>query len=606
MKIIFIFLVLFIFSNSYIQAQSGWNDEVETYIDYLNEDERIAIFANHYGIHVLRVLYTGDNKHVRYFRLTSEGEQPSGFPSAGKNLDDYGDYPNIVGDETIMYVVYRQDNTIQVQKSTDGGDNWSSIDEIEFENTSATNCNGVDAAYTSGKGLHVVWSEKVSGNYESYFKLFNGIIWRSTENITNSSPVNNGGFPTVTTSNVSSVPRTHVTINTGNADWVGNNLGDNYNRDYDYTDWSDPLEIHPSTSQGQSKIDRLLVTEDGNIHSFYYKWISGLPSFQNRKKTVTGSSWGTEKEIDATLTYTNNTHKLQVTKTVGDASGNKVHAFWINPESPQALLHKKKYSPDENWPSSYDILHYSVQFRDVSVTSVSNDLFIVWSLWTGEPIYYYLQYDDVPLAPQGLAVESYEVENQTYAKLTWAFNNEPDVKINDDGYLIERRTKPYGGSWSDWSQIAAVAGTTKQYIDYDITNIGADKYTAEYKIRAKDVSNNISPYSSTVSITFGQFSKLSVETVIYEYYLGQNYPNPFNPTTQISYSIAEDAFVLLKVYDMLGNEVAELVNSNQTAGNYETNFNASKLSSGIYIYRITVMNGERILFSESKQMVLMK
>lgn len=95
-------------------------------------------------------------------------------------------------------------------------------------------------------------------------------------------------------------------------------------------------------------------------------------------------------------------------------------------------------------------------------------------------------------------------------------------------------------------------------------------------------------------------------TTLLSYELFQNYPNPFNSSTQISYSIAEDAFVTLKVYDMLGNEVAVLVNTNHIAGNYTAEFNAQSLSSGIYIYRITAMNGDRMLFSESKQMVLLK
>ncbi|MDO8550154.1 MAG: T9SS type A sorting domain-containing protein [Ignavibacteria bacterium] len=62
----------------------------------------------------------------------------------------------------------------------------------------------------------------------------------------------------------------------------------------------------------------------------------------------------------------------------------------------------------------------------------------------------------------------------------------------------------------------------------------------------------------------------------------------------------------MKVYDMLGTEVRELVNETKAAGYYEATFDASYLSSGVYIYRITALNGDRILFSQSKQMILMK
>jgi hypothetical protein len=85
------------------------------------------------------------------------------------------------------------------------------------------------------------------------------------------------------------------------------------------------------------------------------------------------------------------------------------------------------------------------------------------------------------------------------------------------------------------------------------------------------------------------------------YSLSQNYPNPFNPTTNIKYSITKESQVTLKVFDILGREVENLVNQKQTAGSYEVNFNASKLSSGVYIYRITAGD-----FVQSMKMILIK
>jgi hypothetical protein len=85
------------------------------------------------------------------------------------------------------------------------------------------------------------------------------------------------------------------------------------------------------------------------------------------------------------------------------------------------------------------------------------------------------------------------------------------------------------------------------------------------------------------------------------YILSQNFPNPFNPTTKIRYSIAESNFASIKVYDMLGNEVARLINEEQLAGNYEVDFNASELSSGIYFYQLQAGS-----FIETKKMILLK
>lgn len=85
------------------------------------------------------------------------------------------------------------------------------------------------------------------------------------------------------------------------------------------------------------------------------------------------------------------------------------------------------------------------------------------------------------------------------------------------------------------------------------------------------------------------------------YSLSQNYPNPFNPGTNINYSIEESGFVTLKVYDILGKQVAVLVNENKPAGNYMVEFNAANLPSGIYIYRLTVGK-----FADSKKLLLLK
>ena len=85
------------------------------------------------------------------------------------------------------------------------------------------------------------------------------------------------------------------------------------------------------------------------------------------------------------------------------------------------------------------------------------------------------------------------------------------------------------------------------------------------------------------------------------YALGQNYPNPFNPNTTINYQLPQDGFVTLKVYDILGNEVKSLVSEQKSAGTYEVNFDASSLSSGVYIYKIQAGN-----FVSSKKMILLK
>ena len=86
-----------------------------------------------------------------------------------------------------------------------------------------------------------------------------------------------------------------------------------------------------------------------------------------------------------------------------------------------------------------------------------------------------------------------------------------------------------------------------------------------------------------------------------EYNLLQNYPNPFNPTTNIQYSLREAGFVTIKIFDILGREIATLVNEEKSAGIYVINFDSSIIPSGIYFYQIQSGN-----FIETKKMVLSK
>jgi len=93
--------------------------------------------------------------------------------------------------------------------------------------------------------------------------------------------------------------------------------------------------------------------------------------------------------------------------------------------------------------------------------------------------------------------------------------------------------------------------------------------------------------------------------------LQQNYPNPFNPTTVISYSLPVDGMVTLKIYHLLGREVATVLqNETMESGNYQTTFNTTSLTGGAYFYRINVESvdedGIKNTFTDVKRMMLIK
>jgi len=109
-----------------------------------------------------------------------------------------------------------------------------------------------------------------------------------------------------------------------------------------------------------------------------------------------------------------------------------------------------------------------------------------------------------------------------------------------------------------------------------------------------------------LGLAYTESSPTSVEDEIdnnipTEYALYQNYPNPFNPLTKIGFQIPNFEFVSLKIYDLLGREVAVLANEEKQPGVYELHFDASNLSSGIYYYKLVSGN-----FIETKKMVLIK
>lgn len=156
----------------------------------------------------------------------------------------------------------------------------------------------------------------------------------------------------------------------------------------------------------------------------------------------------------------------------------------------------------------------------------------------------------------------------------------------------------------NWSLLTTT--TSLQYIDTQIIfNTISDgqpnvfyKVIAYSELPATDESNIVSCSGRKNPKKIISDQSLDVPL---EYSLEQNYPNPFNPNTQIIYSIKEAGLVQLKVYDILGKEVATLVNENKEAGNYSVDFIASQLPSGVYIYQLTTPG-----FTQARKMILTK
>jgi len=108
-------------------------------------------------------------------------------------------------------------------------------------------------------------------------------------------------------------------------------------------------------------------------------------------------------------------------------------------------------------------------------------------------------------------------------------------------------------------------------------------------------------YLDDLELSMDMVSDVEAELQPFAFQLEQNYPNPFNPSTKISWQSAVSGHQTLKIYDVLGNEVATLIDEYRVAGNYEIDFDATGLSSGVYFYKLIIAD-----YSSTKKMILMK
>jgi hypothetical protein len=130
--------------------------------------------------------------------------------------------------------------------------------------------------------------------------------------------------------------------------------------------------------------------------------------------------------------------------------------------------------------------------------------------------------------------------------------------------------------------------TTNQYYSFTDESIPGKIY---YRLKQVDFNGSYN-YSQVIEV-----DGVTVSTI----QLQQNYPNPFNPNTTIKYQLGNDGFVNLKVFNSLGEQVAELVNQSQKGGSYQLIFEAKDLPSGIYVYQLSSGN-----YTESKKMILLR
>lgn len=274
--------------------------------------------------------------------------------------------------------------------------------------------------------------------------------------------------------------------------------------------------------------------------------------------------------------------KWIIASTNPPASGRSISFSWVSDDDNGIdLVHALVFrSPDGNEP--WNPVGIPQDVSSTRTITVTTNTFSTWTVAD----------EDSPL-PVELISFTASLQGKSVI-LNWATKTE----VQNYGFEIER-LKDYSGNdgkrLNDWEKIGFVQGQGNSNVPKGYSFTDNNLLFGEYYYRLKQIGTDGSyKYSSEVEIATGKIPEGFV--------LEQNYPNPFNPNTAIRFAVNETSPALLKVYDVLGNEVITLFNETAEAGKYYyLDFDASRYSSGIYYYSLSAGN-----YRDIKKMMLVK
>jgi hypothetical protein len=201
-----------------------------------------------------------------------------------------------------------------------------------------------------------------------------------------------------------------------------------------------------------------------------------------------------------------------------------------------------------------------------------------------------LKYTEPANIPVELASFSASVSGSNVT-LRWTTGSE----LNNSGFEVERQVSSMQYAVSNqWERVGFVdgKGTTTEPVSYSFVDNNLTPGSYLYRIKQIDFDGSFKYYNLPENIEIGLPNNFE---------LAQNYPNPFNPNTVISYRLQVSGDVTLKVFDVLGNEVATLVDGIKETGYHSVEFNAANFSSGVYFYKLQAGS-----FTETKKMMLIR
>jgi hypothetical protein len=454
---------------------------------------------------------------------------------------------SIASSGSVVHVVWYDDrdlnNEIYYKRSTDGGLTWGTDTRL----TNAVGDSWRPSIAVSGPMVHVVWTDvRLGGGFGTVFYKRStdaGLTWQADIALTNSP---DALYPSVAVSG----SLVHVVW----GDFRDGNWRIYYKRSADGgASWSPDTRL---TNGAVSSLDASVAVSDSVVHVVWQDLRDGNWEIYYKRSTNAGVSWGTDTRLT--------THSAVSDQPSIAVSGLLVHVVWRDDRDGNTEIYAKRSADGGlSWGADIRLTNNTAISRYPSIATSDSVVHVVWQ-------------DDRD-GPNG---EIY-YKRSTNAGVSW----ETDTRL----------TNNVGGS--DLPSVA-VSGPVVHVVWRD--NRDDLNWEVYYK---RNPTGNVTGVETISSEMPGAFN------------LYQNYPNPFNPSTHIRFSVQGSGFedrgsgfpvqgsrlVTLKVYDVLGREVATLVNESLLPGSYQVTFDAEGLASGVYVYRL-MSEG----FTQTKRMVLMR
>jgi hypothetical protein len=447
---------------------------------------------------------------------------------------------------------------------------------------SYTSYNNAWCIAASGNVVHVVWYDDRNGYWQIYYKRStdSGVNWGTETQLTNISA--HSRYPSLAVSG----SIVHVV-------WRDDRDGNDeiyYKSSADGgVSWGADTRL---TNNPSGSYYPCVSVSGQDVHVVWQDYRDGNYEIYYKHSTNAGVSWGADTRLTSYSSYSENPSV--------SISGQFVHVVWRDQrDGNYEIYHKRSTDAGVSWGADTRLTNNPADSRYASVSVSGSVVHVVWQdLRDGikEEIYYKRSTDgginwgaDTRLTNNTFFSEFPSVSvSGSVVHVVWEDDRDGNTELyykcsTDGGTNWGADTRLTNNpAFSRYSSVSASGSSV--HIVWEDSRDG--NYEIYYK---RDSTGNITGIENTGSELPVQFT------------LEQNYPNPFNQSTSIQYVIGSRQFVQLKVYDVLGNEIATLVNEEKSVGSYEINFNARSLSSGIYFYNLQAGS-----FVEIRKMILIK